>query len=227
MRTFLVLIVALASVSSAAYKLTAAVAPAVVHGDVDPTLAPWTGRAVAEMLSWEISMVQTIRVVDPATLEKHLAGWEFRNELTEDALDLARTAGRQIDVEAVLVPELERRGGLVSLRLVAVVHRNLEDRRIQLAVEGGADEVLGKMRGQVVNALDSLEFPVPASLRQLASNRFQTKWEALLEYGRALQSLAVGDKEAGLTHLRQTLSIEPTLAAAQVRTRTLEKELGR
>ena len=68
MRLVALLTAFLVTASSAAFKLSAGVAPAIVGGDVDPALAPWTGRPVAEMLSWEISMVQTIRVIDPATL---------------------------------------------------------------------------------------------------------------------------------------------------------------
>ena len=52
-----------------------------------------------------------------------------------------------------------------------------------------------------------------------------SKWAALLSYGRGLRSLSEGNKEEALRYLRETLAIEPNLSAALVRTRTLEKEL--
>jgi hypothetical protein len=225
MRLVALLTALLVSASSAAFKLSAGVAPAIVGGDVDPALAPWTGRAVAEMLSWEISMVQTIRVVDPATLEKQLPNWGARTELGADELDRARDAGRATDVEAVLVPRVVHNGFEATLQLAVVVRKDMKERVIRLETQGPDDAVLGQLRGQVVNTLDSLGFPVPASMRQMVKTRFTTKWAALLAYGRGLRSLSEGNKEEALRHLRETLTIEPNLSAALVRTRTLEKEL--
>ncbi len=225
MRLVALLTALLVTASSAAFKLSAGVAPAIVGGDVDPALAPWTGRAVAEMLSWEISMVQTIRVIDPATLEKQLPGWGARTELGADEIDRARDAGRAVDVEAVLVPRLVHNGFEATLELAVVVRKDMKERLIRLETQGPDDAVLGRLRGQVVNTLDSLGFPVPASLRQMVRNRFTTNCAALLAYGRGLRSLSEGNKEEALRHLRETLTIEPNLSAALVRTRTLEKEL--
>lgn len=225
MRLVALLTALLVSASSAAFKLSAGVAPAIVGGDVDPTLAPWTGRAVAEMLSWEISMVQTIRVIDPATLEKQLPAWGNRTELGADEIDRARDAGRAVDAEAVLVPRLVHNGFEATLQLAVVVRKDMKERLIRLETQGPDDAVLGQLRGQVVNTLDSLGFPVPASMRQMVKTRFTTKWAALLAYGRGLRSLSEGNKEEALRHLRETLTIEPNLSAALVRTRTLEKEL--
>jgi len=225
MRLVALLTALLVSVSSAAFKLSAGVTPAIVAGDVDPSLAPWAGRAVAEMLSWEISMVQTIRVIDPATVEKQLPGWDMRTELGADELDRARDAGRAVDAEAVLVPWVSHSGFEATLQLAVVVRKDMKERVIRLETRGPDDAVLGQLRVQVVNTLDSLGFPVPAALRQMVKNRFTTKWSALLAYGRGLRSLSEGNKEEALRYLRETLAIEPNLSAALVRTRTLEKEL--
>jgi hypothetical protein len=227
MRVFLLLVALVVGTSSAAYKLSVGVAPSIVTGDVDPTLAPWAGRAVAEMLSWEISMVQTIRVADPSSVEKGLVGWEFRTELGAAELDDARTARQQADVEAVLLSRLNRKMGASSLEIAAVVRKNGEDRVVRSSVSGHPDALLGLLRTQVVGSIDSLGISIPASVRQIVASRPSTKWDAILEYGRALRSLSQGNKEDALRSMREALRLDPNLAAALVRTRTLEKELGR
>jgi len=227
MRTLAILLALLVSTSSAAYKLSVAVAPSIVTGDVDPVLAPWAGRAVAEMLSWEISMVQTIRVIDPATLESKLASWDTRTDIGANEIDDARSAGQKIDAEAVLVPRLEKRGSQATLKMAVVVHKNLQDRVVNLEVKGADDAILGLLRMQVVNTMDSLAIPIPPAVRQMAATRFKTKWEAVMEYGRGLKSLSEGNKEEGLRHMQETMRLDPNIPAAVVRTKTLEKELNR
>lgn len=227
MRAFLLLLALIASTSSAAYKLSVGVAPAIVVGDVDPLIAPWAGRAVAEMLSWEISMVQTIRVQDPASIEKSLTSWDTRTEIGSSELDDARAAGQKLDVEAVLLPRLEKRGFEATLQLAVVVRKNLKDRVVNLEIKGPDDAILGLLRAQVVNTMDSLGIPVPPAVRQAATNRFKTKWDAIMEYGRALKSLSEGNKDEGLRHMRETMRLDPNIPAALVRTRTLERDLAR
>ena len=226
-RILLLLLAVFVSTSSAAYKLSVAVAPAIVQGDVEYDLAPWTGRAVAEILSWEISAVQTIRVIDPATLEKSLDGWTMWTDLGAPQIDAARSAGRLIGVEAVVLPRMEKRGFEASLQMAVVVYKNMKDRVVQMEVKGPDDAVLGLLRQQVVGTLDSLGFNVPPAIRQVAAQRGKTKWDAIVEYGRALQSNSLGNKEEALRHMKECQRLDPNIPAALVRIKTLEKELGR
>lgn len=224
----LLLIVALFATNSlAAYKLSVAVAPAIVQGDIGYDLAPWAGRAVAEILSWEVSAVQTIRVVDPATLEKSLDGWTMWTDLTSPQIDAARAAGRKIDVEAVVLSRMEKHGFEAKLQMAVVVYKNMKDRVVHMEVKGPDDAVLGLLRQQVVGSLDSLGFNVPPALRQAAAQRGTTKWDAIVEYARALQSYSQGNKEEALRRMQECQRLDPGIPAAIVRIKTLEKELGR
>lgn len=227
MRVLLLLVALAVTTSSAAYKLSVGVAPSILTGDVDPSLAPWAGKAVAEVLSWEISMVQTIRVADPVIVEKALQGWDYRTELGAAELDDARNARQQADVEALLLSRLDRKMGNSSLEVIAVVRKNGEERQVRMSVAGHPDALLGLLRTQVVGSIDSLGINIPPAVRQIVASRPSTKWDAILEYGRALRSLSQNNKEDALRSMREALRLDPNLAAALVRTRTLEKELGR
>lgn len=231
MRTKILLSLLLAGLvapSPAAYKLSAAVAPAIVQGDVGQEVAPWVGRALAEILSWEISAVQTIRVIDPATLEKNLEGWASWTDLGQTQIDAVRSAGRQIDAEAVVLPRVERRGFDATLQVAVVVYKNMKERVIRLDVAGRDDAILALLRQQVVNSLDSLGFNVPPALRQAATQRLsKTKWDAIVEFGKALQSLSVGNREEALRRLKESQRLDPNIPAAIVRIKTLEMELAR
>lgn len=231
MRTRLLALLVLAglvSTSSAAYKLSAAVAPAIVQGDIEHDLAPWVGRAVAEIVSWEVSAVQSIRVIDPATLEKSLDGWTMWTDLTQTQIDAARSAGRLVDAEAVILPRLEKRGFEANLQVAVVIYKNMKDRVIRFDVSGPDDAVLGLLRQQVVNSLDSLGFNVPPALRQAASQRLNnTKWNAIVEFGKGLQRLSENNKDEALRHLKECQRLDPNIPAAMVRIKTLERDLRR
>lgn len=224
----LLLLAGAVSSASAAYKLSVAVAPAIVQGDVDHDVAPWVGRAVAEIVSWEVSAVQTIRVVDPVTLEKQLDGWTMWTDLSQPQIDAIRSAGRQIDVEAVILPRMEKHGFEATLQVAVVVYKNMNERILRFEVRGADDAVLAQLRQHVVNSLDSLGFNVPPALRQSASQRFgRTKWDAILEFGRGLQNLSVGNKDEALRRFKECQRLDPNIPAALVRIRTLEKEVSR
>jgi len=222
------ILAALVSPVSAAYKLSAAVAPAIVQGDVGQDVAPWVGRALAEILSWEISAVQTIRVVDPATLEKNLDGWMAWTDLGQTQIEAVRAAGRRTDVEAVILPRLERRGFDATLQVAVVVYKNMNERVIRLDVSGRDDAILGLLRQQVVQSLDSLGFNVPPALRHAATQRLtKTRWDALVEFGKGLQALSEGNREEALRRLKESQRLDPNIAAVMVRVKTLEKEMAR
>lgn len=222
------LLAGLACPTPAAYKLSVAVAPAIVQGDVGQDVSPWVGRALAEILSWEISAVQTIRVVDPATLEKNLEGWMSWTDLGQSQIEAIRAAGRQTDVEAVILPRLERRGFEATLQVAVAVYKNMNERVIRLEVAGRDDAILGLLRQQVVQSLDSLGFNVPPALRHAATQRLtKTKWDAIIEFGKGLQALSVGNREEALRRLKESQRLDPNIAAVMVRIKTLEKELAR
>lgn len=224
----LVALLLLAGPSSAAYKLSMAVAPAIVQGDVERDLAPWAGRAIAEIVSWEVSAVQTIRVVDPVTLEKSLDGWTTWTDLAQPQVDAVRSAGRLIDAEAVVLPRIEKRGFESNLQVAVVVYRNMAYRTIRFDLKGPDDAVLAQLRQQLVNSLDSLGFNVPAALRIAASQKLnRTKWDAVLEFGRGLQSISLGNKEEALRRFQESQRLDPNIPATVVRIKTLEKDIGR
>jgi hypothetical protein len=80
----------------------------------------------------------------------------------------------------------------------------------------------------VVHSLDSLGVNVPPALRQAATQRMgNTKWEAIVEFGKGLRSLSVNNKDEALRHLKECQRLDPNIPAAMVRIKTLEMELRR
>lgn len=228
MRKLLLLLLAVSSLSRAgAYKGSLAIAPALLRGgDVPADLVGPFQKAVAEILSWEASLVPSLKVVDPASLEAKLdaQGWSQRTDMTDSDLEDLRGASRELDATAALGVRILHLGPSVEWKLALAYRQGTLDRTLRLEGRSREDEMLQDVRRKTLQFLDSLGMPVPAAARQVVEQRGKVPWEALVEYATGIRDQTAGRGEDALRHLREARQKAPFLPALQVRLKNLERE---
>ncbi|HNY29538.1 MAG TPA: hypothetical protein PKO15_01500 [Fibrobacteria bacterium] len=228
MRKILLVALALASFPQAgAFKATLAIAPALVRGGDLPTdLIPPFQKAVAEILSWEASLIPGLKVVDPANLDGLLEsrGWSQRSDLNDAEVEEARSAGRELDATASLAVRIQHLGPSVDWKVALAYRAGTVDRTIKMSGRSREDELLLDIRTRTLQCMDSLGLSVPASARQMVATRGKVPWEALMEYATGIRDQAASRPDDALRHLREAQRKAPFLPALQVRLKTLERE---
>jgi hypothetical protein len=205
-----------------------AIAPAVVKGgDLSSDLEGPMQEAIAEMLSWEASLIQTVRVIDPVLLQNQLekSGWSGRTDLTDTEIEEARTASRQLDADAVLLTRFSHAAGMVDWQVALAYRRDTKDLSQRLAGRSREDDFLVQIRRSALIYLDTLGIKVPASAYQVLESRGKVGWEALREYAMGIRDQKAGRDEEALRHLREAQRRAPFLPSLQVRLKKLEMEL--
>jgi len=228
MHKIFALALALAAVVQAgAYKAVLGIAPPLDYGgDLGPDLLSPFQTAMAEILSWEASLVPGLRVVDPGTLASALEakGWDTRTELTGTEVEDARMAGQQQDADAVIVTQVLHSGDAVSWKIALAYRQGTDDRSLRFQGVSGEDDFMIQIRQKAISFLDSLGVDVPAAARQMATDRGRVPWEAILEYSRGIRDQQAGKIDDALRHLREANRRAPLLTSLQYRLKKLERD---
>ena len=209
-------------------QLRLAIAPAIVKGGDLPTdLVEPMQEVVAEMLSWEASLVQAIKVVDPALLQVALEknGWSTRSELSDSEIEEARTASRQLDGDAVVLTRFVHQGATVDWQVALGYREETMDKSQRISGTSREDEFVQKIREQALNLIDTLGIKVPPAARQMVTSRGKVSWEAMEEYASGIRDQKQGKREDALRHLREAAKRAPFLPSLQVRLKKLEAEM--
>lgn len=224
----LALLLALAGLSQAGeYKVSLAVAPVLLGGgDIPFDLVVPLQTTLAEVLSWEASMIPGVKVADPGPLASVLEakGWSARRELGGDEVEDVRMAARQQDAEASLVVRALHSPGTVEWKAALAYRVGTVDRAAYVEGVAREDDFLLAARRQALSFFDSLGVPVPPVARQAVNDRGRVPWESLLEYARGVRDQQAGRTEDALRHLRDAYRRAPLLPALQVRLKKLERD---
>ena len=228
MRRLLLLVLVSAGIAgAAAYKSVLAIAPAILSdGDVPADLVAPMQTVLAEVISWEASMVPSIRVVDPVPLATSLErkGWSSRTELGSEEAEDARMSARQQDADAVLLLKAEHSGGAISWKAALAYRDGTLDKVATGEGRVREDDFMLQARMQALVFLDSLHVDVPAAARVIVSDHSRVPWEALMEYSRGVRDQQAGRADDALRHLREAARRAPFLPALQVRLKKLERD---
>lgn len=228
MRNFFLVVAALAALTQAgAYKATLAIAPALVRGgDLPNDLIQPFQKAVAEILSWEASMIPGLKVVDPANLDGLLEsrGWSQRSDLNDAEVEDVRSTGRELDATASLAVRIQHLGTSVDWKMVLAYRAGTVDKTFKLSGRSREDDLLLDVRTRTLQYMDSLGLNVPPAARQMVATRGRVPWEALIEYATGIRDQTASRPDDALRHLREAQKKAPFLPALQVRLKTLERE---
>lgn len=210
-----------------AYKASLAFAPAIVRGgDLSPDLFSPMQTALSEILSWEASLVPSVKVADPTAMRTALdaKGWSSRTEMDESEQQDARDAARVQNADAALLLKFLHGGPSVDWKVSLVWRAGTMDRVASISGRSREDDFLLDMRKQALGYFDSLGVQVPAAARQIVSERGRVPWEVLLEYAKGIRDQENSKVEDALFHLREASRRAPLLPALKVRLMRLEKE---
>lgn len=209
-------------------RLGLAIAPAIVHGgDLRPDLEEPMQEAIAEMLSWEASLIPSIRVIDPVLLQTNLEknDWSTRTDLSEIEIEDGRTASRQLDADAVILTRFVHQAGLVQWQIAVAYRKETKDMSQRLSGNSRENDFLLQIRRRTLAFLDTLGVEVPPSAHQIVASRGSVSWDALVEYASGIRDQKLGKSDDALRHLRDASRSAPFLPSLQVRLKKLEKEL--
>lgn len=222
------LALSIAPAEAAGARFGLAIAPAIVRGgDLSSELEQPLQEAIAEMLSWEASLIQSVRVIDPVLLQNSLEknGWSGRTDLSDTEIEEGRTASRQLDADAVLFTRFVHSAGMVDWQVALAYRRETKDLSQRLSGRSREDDFIMQIRRRALTYLDTLGVKVPASAYQIVDSRGKVTWEALREYAMGIRDQKAGKNEEGLRHLQEALRRAPFLPSLQVRLKKLEMEL--
>ena len=216
------------AVGAAPTRVGVAIAPTIVRGgDLSTDLEQPLQEAIAEMLSWEASLISSLRVVDPALLQKSLekSGWSEKTDLSETEIEEGRTASRQLDADAVLLTRFVHQAGVVDWQVALAYRRETKDLSQRLSGRSREDEFLVQIRQRALAYFDTLGVKVPSAAYQIVQSRGNVPWEALREYAMGIRDQKADKDEEALRHLREALRRAPFLPSLQVRVKKLEAQL--
>jgi hypothetical protein len=226
-KTFALALSLAALVHAGAYKATLGIAPPLLNGgDISSDLQGSFQTAMAEILSWEASLVEGLRVVDPGQLASTLEnkGWSTRTDLTGTEVEDARMAARQQDADASIMVQALHSGGAVDWKVALAYRDGTVDKSLFFSGRSREDDFMIRIRQQAISFLDSLGVDVPPAARQMASERGRVPWEALLEYARGIRDQQAGKIDDALRHLRDASRRAPMLTSLQFRLKKLERD---
>lgn len=215
-------------VSAGERRTALAIAPAIVKGgDLTSDLLQPMQEAIAEMLSWEASMVPTIRVIDPVPLQTALekGNWSSRTDLAEPEVEDARTASRQLDADAVVLTRFVHQGRSVEWQVALGYRRETQDLSYKLSGRSREDEFVQKIREQALVMMDTLGVKVAPAAKQMVATRGKVSWEALVEYASGIRDQKALRNEDAFRHFQEASRKAPFLPSLQVRQKKLEMEL--
>lgn len=210
-----------------AYKATLGIAPALVTGgDIPSDLQVPFQTAMAEILSWEASLVQGLKVVDPVQLANTLEnkGWSSRTDLTGTEVEDARMASRQQDADATIIVQALHSGGVVDWKVALAYRDGTVDKSLYFNGRCREDDFMVQARKQAISFLDSLGVDVPPAARLMATERGRVPWAALLDYARGIRDQQAGKTDDALRYLRDANRQAPMLTSLQFRLKKLERD---
>ena len=222
------LVLSISPAAAAGARIGLAIAPAIVHGgDLSSDLEHPMQEAIAEMLSWEASLIQSVRVIDPVLLNTNLekSGWSGRTDLTETEIEDGRNASRQLDADAVLLTRFVHSAGMVDWQVALAYRRETKDLSQRLSGRSREDDFILQIRQHALTYLDTIGVKVPPAAYQIVNSRGNVGWEALREYAMGIRDQEAGKNEEALRHLNEALRRAPFLPSLQVRLKKLEMEL--
>lgn len=221
MRRFLFLAVLLPVAAMAASKSSVAIAPAIVRGAVPMAQEGALSKALAEMLSWELSMLPNVKVTDPADAAKALGSSE-RTELGESEMVDAEAAGRRLGVDAFVMPRIQRSGDQIQVDAILSIVQGTRTNTFKWAVQGQEDRVLPMVRQAAVTLADSLGVRLPEAARKLISQTQGSSWAIVELFAKGVQAEDEGRKPDALAYYREAQSRGAAIPAMLVRIRKLE-----
>lgn len=210
----------------AASKSSVAIAPAIVRGAVGSDREAALSKALAEMLSWELSMLPGVKVTDPADVAKELNVAE-RTEIGDAELMAAESAGRKLAVDAFVLPRLSRSGDQLLVEAAISVAQGTRSKTFKWAVQGQEDKVLPMVRQAVIAMADSMGVTLPEVARRMATQAQGSSWAVLELFAKGVQAEDEGRKTDALAAYREAQTRGAMIPAMLVRLRKLEASAGR
>lgn len=210
----------------AASKSSVAIAPAIVRGAVGSDREAALSKALAEMLSWELSMLPGVKVTDPADVAKELNVLD-RTEIGDAELADAESAGRKLAVDAFVLPRLSRSGDQLLVEAAISVAQGTRTKTFKWAVQGQEDKVLPMVRQAVIAMADSMGVTLPEVARRMATQAQGSSWAVLELFAKGVQAEDEGRKADALAAYREAQTRGAMIPAMLVRLRKLEASAGR
>ncbi|MEN9354693.1 MAG: hypothetical protein RL318_2018 [Fibrobacterota bacterium] len=205
----------------AASKSSIAIAPAIVRGAVPMAQEAALSKALAEMLSWELSMLPSIKVTDPADAGKALGTTE-RTELGDGEMADAESAGRRLGVDAFVLPRLQRSGDHLTVDAILSVVKGTRTNTFRWSVQGQEDKVLPMVRQAAITLADSLGIRLPDAARKLINQTQGSSWAIIELFAKGVQAEDEGRKPDALAFYREAQSRGAAIPAMLVRMKKLE-----
>lgn len=210
----------------AASKSSVAIAPAIVRGAVGTDREASLSKALAEMLSWELSMLPGVKVTDPVDVAKAIDVVD-RTEIGDGELAAAESAGRKLAVDAFVLPRLGRSGDQLVVEAAISVVQGTRTRTFRWGVQGQEDKVLPMVRQAVVAMADSMGIALPEAARRIATMTQGSSWAVLELFAKGVQAEDEGRKADALAAYREAQNRGAMIPAMLVRLKKLEASAGR
>lgn len=222
MRLFTLLLLLLSGEARADQRVVVAVADFAVAAS-SPDLAP-LGKGLAQMLITDLTVSDSIRLVERARLREVLGEIELQRSPYFDA-DGAAKLGRGLGAELIVTGQLLAEGQALRLDVRAI---DVETSEVLLAtkVEGqrsGIFDLQRKIAGEVLKGLGARVTPIG---RKRIGKRGTKSYDALAKFGAALDAEDKGATAELRKHLAAALAADPEFAAAQDRLAALEERVG-
>jgi hypothetical protein len=215
---------ALASLANA--KVSVAIAPAVTRAAVPSQLEAPMGKAVAEMLSWELSAMPSIKVTDPASAASALPNAD-RSELGEAEIADAESAQRRLGVDAFVLPRISREGSDVQVEAVLAISLGARSQSYKWVTRGPDNQILPLVRQAVLALADSLQIQLPGNARQLLTQTQGSSWDIVELFAKGIDAEDAGRQDDALAFYHEAQSRGAMLPAMLVRMKKLEATLNR
>jgi len=215
---------ALASFANA--RISVAIAPAVTRGAVPSQLEAPMGKALAEMLSWELSALPNVKVTDPTTAAAALPNAD-RSELGEAEIADAEAAQRRLGVDAYVLPRLSREGNFVRVEAVLAISVGTRSQSYKWETQGPDDQILPLVRQAVLALADSLQIRLPGNARQLLTQTQGSSWDIVELFAKGIDAEDNGRQEDALSFYHEAQSRGAMLPAMLVRMKKLEATFNR
>ncbi len=177
---------------------------------------PALGRALAELLTTDLSQTDRLSIVPLATTQRLMREIRLVEQNSVDAQTLAR-AGRLLGAGRVIHMRLE--GGESGLRLLAQVVPVVaagSARTPPINHRGPLRDVITMEKTFVLTLFRALGVELNASERQRVARRATSSVRALLSFGHGLLSEEAGDHAQAVVHYRSALVHDAGLTPASV-----------
>ena len=224
MRRFLLALL-LPVLAFAGSKYSVAIAPAIVRGAVPSVQEAALSKAIAEMLSWELSMLPNVKVIDPASAAAAL-GTADRTELGAGEMADAESAGRHLSVDAFVLPRVQHEGDQIQVEAILSVNLGTRINTFKWGVQGQEDLVLPLIRQAALTLADSLGVQLPEQARNFITQSQGSSWIILDLFSKGIQAEDEGRKTDALAYYHDAQSRGAMLPAMVVRMKKLEATIN-